>query len=140
MKKIFTLGTSLRSFEDFIEIINFYNIEAVIDIRSYPSSKLDHFKRTNLESLLKNEMFTYRYLGKELGGFRRGGYYNYTKTEEFESGIHLLESIASAKTSSVICAERFPWKCHRRYVARALKRRGWEVEHIIDKGKVWVPK
>ncbi|MBI5409890.1 MAG: DUF488 domain-containing protein [Nitrospirae bacterium] len=140
MKKLYTLGTGLRSMEDFIEIINQYEIEAVIDVRSYPVSKLEHFRRANLEPLLKKELLEYHYLGKELGGFRKGGYEGYTLTREFELGIEALENIASVKLSAVICAERFPWKCHRRFIARALQRKGWVVDHIIDKGKVWIPK
>jgi uncharacterized protein (DUF488 family) len=140
MKKIYTLGTGLRSLEDFTEIINSYNIEAIIDVRSFPTSKFDHFKRPNLESFLKKEMFEYHYLGKELGGFRKGGYDNYTHTKAFEFGINTLEAIASKKTSVIICAEHFPWKCHRRFIARALQGKRWVVEHIIDKGKVWVPR
>jgi uncharacterized protein (DUF488 family) len=140
MKKIYTLGTGLRSLEDFIEIISSYSIIAVIDVRSYPVSKFAHFRKINLEPLLKKELFEYYYLGRELGGFRKEGYEHYTHTPEFEQGITLLESIASVKTSVIICAEHFPWKCHRRFIARALQGKGWTVEHIIDKGKVWVPK
>jgi uncharacterized protein (DUF488 family) len=140
MKKIYTLGTGLRSLEDFVEIINSYGIEAVVDVRSFPVSKFEYFKKINLEPLLKKEMLEYHYLGKELGGFRKGGYKNYTLTKEFELGINALESIASKKTCVIICAERFPWKCHRRFIARALQKRGWKVEHIIEKGKVWAPK
>ena len=140
MKRIYTLGTGLRSEEDFIEILLAYNIQSVIDVRSYPKSKIPSFNRENLEHLLNAEGIDYHFLGKELGGFRKGGYIAYTLTEDFTKGIELLESIAVLKQSVVICAERFPWKCHRRWIARELDRRGWEVDHIIDKGKVWVPK
>ena len=140
LKRVYTLGTGLRSLEDFIEIINSCNIGAVIDVRSYPTSKFEYFKKVNFEPLLNKEMLEYHYLGKELGGFRKEGYKHYTHTKEFEQGIILLESIASIKTSVIICAERFPWKCHRRFIGRALMTRGWTVEHIIEKGKVWIPK
>ncbi len=140
VKKIYTLGTGRRRLEDFVEIINSYSIEVIIDVRSLPTSRLNHFRKTNLESALRKELFEYHYLGKELGGFRRGGYDNYTRSEEFQYGIDALEAIASQKICAVICAEHFPWKCHRRFIARALQRQGWVVEHIIDKGKVWVPK
>jgi len=140
LKRIYTLGTGLRSEEDFIEILLAYNIQSVIDVRSYPKSKIPSFNRENLEHLLNAEGIDYHFLGKELGGFRKGGYIAYTLTEDFTKGIELLESIAVLKQSVVICAERFPWKCHRRWIARELDRRGWEVDHIIDKGKVWVPK
>jgi len=140
MKRIYTLGTGQRSLEDFTEILDSYSIEAVIDVRSFPKSKFEHFKRENLESFLKSELFEYHYLGKELGGFRKGGYENYTHTPEFETGINILEKIASKKISVVICAEHFPWRCHRRFIARALQKRGWEIDHIIDKGKLWIPR
>ncbi len=139
MKKIYTLGTDLRSIEDFIEIILSYEIEAIIDVRSFPTSKLEHFKRINLEPMLRKEMFEYHHLGSKLGGFRKGGYRNYTHTQEFKEGIDELEGIASRRLSVIICAERFPWKCHRRFISMKLQRRGWEVHHIIDKGKVWKP-
>jgi uncharacterized protein (DUF488 family) len=140
MKEIFTLGTGRRSEEDFIEILHAYGIEAVIDVRSYPRSKLPVFTKANLELLLQREGIAYHFLGKELGGFRKGGYAAYIITEDFNNGIGLLESIAAESLSSIICAERFPWKCHRKWIARELQKRGWEIEHIIDKGKVWVPK
>jgi len=140
MKKIYTLGTNKRSEEDFIEILLAYNIQSLIDVRSFPRSKILIFRRENLEPALRLEGIEYHFLGAELGGFRKGGYIAYTITDDFRKGIDLLESIALAKTSVIVCAERFPWKCHRKWIARELHKRGWGVEHIIDKGKVWVPK
>lgn len=140
MKKIFTLGTGRRSEEDFVEILFAYNISAIIDVRSFPKSRIQVFTRSNLEALLKAEGIQYHYLGRELGGFRKGGYESYTLTDSFLQGIEKLESTARDELSVIICAERFPWKCHRKWIARELHRRGWDVEHIIDKGKVWIPK
>ncbi|GAB4538444.1 MAG: DUF488 domain-containing protein [Thermodesulfovibrionia bacterium] len=139
MRRVYTLGTDLRSLEDFMEILSAYGIEAVIDVRSFPTSKLEHFKRPNLEVVLKDEMFEYHHLGRKLGGFRRGGYRNYTHTIGFKEGVDELEEIASRRSSVIICAERFPWRCHRRFISSELQRRGWEVHHIIDKGRVWIP-
>jgi uncharacterized protein (DUF488 family) len=140
MKKIYTLGTDRRSEEDFVEILHAYTIQALIDVRSYPKSRIPIFTRENLEMLLQREGIAYHFLGKELGGFRKGGYIAYIITGEFTKGVELLESVAMNNLSVIVCAERFPWKCHRKWIARELHTRGWEVEHIIDKGKVWVPK
>jgi uncharacterized protein (DUF488 family) len=140
MKKIYTLGTDRRTEEDFIEILFSYNIQSLIDVRRFPKSKLPIFRKENLEPLLQRERLEYHFLGQELGGFRKGGYPAFTRTEDFIEGINLLESLALNKPSVIICAEHFPWKCHRKWIARELHKRGWEVEHIIDKGKVWVPK
>ncbi len=139
-KRIFTLGTDRRSEEDFIEILLSQNVEALIDVRSFPKSKIAVFSRPNLEGLLKKEGIEYHYLGKELGGFRKGGYTEYIETDEFMRGIDVIESVAKGRLSVIICAERLPWKCHRKWISRELHKRGWHVEHIIDKGKIWVPK
>jgi len=139
LKRIYTLGTDRRTEEDFIEILFAYDIHAVIDVRSFPKSRLPIFTRANLEPLLKREGIEYHFLGKELGGFRKGGYIAYAITDDFIRGIDLLESLAANKPLIIICAEKLPWKCHRKWIARELQKRGWEVHHIIDKGKVWVP-
>ncbi|MBI1810473.1 MAG: DUF488 domain-containing protein [Nitrospirae bacterium] len=140
MKKAYTLGTGRRSEEDFMEILFAYDIKTLVDVRIFPKSKMPVFTRENLENLLKKEGINYVFLGRELGGFRKGGYEAYTTTEEFRKGVDVLEDIASKGISVIICAERFPWKCHRRWISRELHRRGWQVEHILDKGKVWAPK
>ncbi len=140
MKKIYTLGTDRRSEEDFIEILFAYNILVLIDVRRFPKSKIQIFTREYLEALLRHEGIEYHFLGAELGGFRKGGYIAHTQTDDFSKGITLIESLASHKTAVIVCAERFPWKCHRKWIARELHKRGWEIEHIIDKGKVWLPK
>jgi uncharacterized protein (DUF488 family) len=85
-------------------------------------------------------MVEYHFLGKELGGLRKGGYTAYIITEEFREGVRKVEAIAREKTSAVVCAERFPWKCHRKWISLELQTQGWDVRHIIDKGKVWIPK
>jgi len=138
--KIYTLGTSLRSLEDFIEILHFHDIESVIDVRSFPISKIPHFTKSSLETILRHEGIEYHFLGKELGGFRKGGYEEYSRGKEFADGIRLLEKIAKQKQSVIICAERFPWKCHRKYISGALSKKGWYIEHIIDKNRIWIPK
>ncbi len=138
-KFIYTLGTDRRSREDFIEILLGYDVEAFLDVRSLPRSKIPLFQRDTLEELLPVHGIEYHFLGKELGGLRKGGYAAYIVTEDFRKGIESIEAIAKEKTSVIVCAERFPWKCHRKWISRELQKRGWRIEHIIDKGKVWVP-
>lgn len=137
---IFTLGTGLRSAEDFIEILLAYDIRAVIDVRSFPRSKMPHFTIAPLSELLASNNISYYFLGKELGGFKKGGFTAYITTEEFSEGVGMVEAIAWETVSVIICSEKFPWKCHRKWISRELRQRGWVVEHIIDKGKVWKPK
>ena len=139
-KLIYTLGTDRRSREDFMEILLSYGVEAFLDVRSFPRSKIPLFHRATLEELLPMHGIEYHFLGRQLGGLRKGGYISYILTEDFRKGIDEVEEIARQKKSVIVCAERFPWKCHRKWISRELKKRGWEVDHIIDKGKLWVPR
>lgn len=138
--KIFTLGTSNRSREEFLEILKEYKIGIIVDVRHWPTSKLfPHFKKENLEKFLKEKGIEYFHIEK-LGGYREGGYENYTKTKEFKEGLDELIRISENKNSAIICAEKLPWKCHRAFIARELERRGIKVFHIIEKGRIWEPK
>jgi uncharacterized protein (DUF488 family) len=137
--KLYTLGTSQRSSEDFIEILLSFSINTIIDVRSFPKSKCPHFNKDALSQLLSSNGLAYYFLGKELGGFQKGGYTAYIVTEDFSGGIDALEAIAGKGLSVIICAERLPWKCHRKWISGELQKRGWTVEHIIDKDKVWSP-
>jgi len=137
---IYTVGTDLRTFEDFIEILLACEIRSVIDVRSFPVSRISHFSKGPLSGLLMSNGIAYHFLGKELGGFRKGGYTAFITTEEFSDGVSQVESLAEDAVSVIICSEKLPWKCHRKWIARELQRRGWSVGHIIDKGKVWRPK
>lgn len=134
---IYTLGTSTHTREEFLELLNSYHIETVIDVRSFPQSRFEHFKKENLVMILSEKGFNYFYLGKELGGFRKGGYLSYTKSLPYQEGISHLEQIGRESVTAFICAERFPWKCHRRFIASTLEKRGWKAVHIIEKDRVW---
>ena len=137
---IYTLGTSTHTREEFLELLNSYHIETVVDVRSLPQSRFEHFKKENLVMILSEKGFNYFYLGKELGGFRKGGYLSYTKSLPYQAGISHLEQIGRKSITTFICAERFPWKCHRRFIASTLEERGWKVVHIIEKDRIWRPK
>lgn len=136
MKTIYTLGTSTRRLKEFVEVLKYYNIERVIDVRHFPTSRFTHFKMERLSLSLPRNGIDYIYLGDKLGGYRAEGYRAYTKTKGFREGLKELEGLATEKPSTFMCAERFFWRCHRRFIADALIKKGWEVYHIIEKGKV----
>jgi uncharacterized protein (DUF488 family) len=140
MTEIYTLGTSNRKIEEFLEILKEYKIEVVIDVRRWPTSKLfPHFKKENLEKFLAENDIEYFHFEK-LGGFREGGYEDYLKTKDFKEALKELIKIAKKKKLVVICAEKFPWKCHRAFIARELENKNFKIIHIIEKGRIWNPK
>lgn len=136
-KVVYSLGTSTRTQDEFIWLLNRYRIELVVDVRRFPVSRFEHFNQQVLSGLLAAKGMEYLYLGDRLGGHRKGGYLAFCGTEEFSSGIAALEVAASTRVGAIVCAERLPWRCHRRFIAAELGRRGWKVVHIIDEGRVW---
>jgi len=137
---IYTLGTSNRSEEEFLEILKFYQIKAIADVRRWPTSqRFPHFKKENLIKILSENSISYHHL-EDLGGYRIENYENYMKTSTFKSTLEKLIEIAKNDLTCIICAEKFPWRCHRRFIAKALEEKGIEVLHIIEKGKIWKPK
>jgi len=136
---IYTVGTSTRTKEEFIELLRHYHLTTVVDVRSFPQSRFEHFDRENLAKMLSEVAIDYVYLGKELGGFRKGGYQAYIQTSAYQAGIDKLEEIAQKGSTAFMCAERFAWKCHRRIIASTLEERGWKTLHIIEKDRVWSP-
>jgi len=108
-------------------------------VRRFPTSRFEHFCGDNLRKLCKENKITYIYFGNELGGFRKGGYLAFTTSRQFQNGIETIYDIARSKVVCIICAERFPWKCHRRYIGEALRKKGVAVEHIIDINRSWRP-
>jgi len=108
-----------------------YRIEAIVDVRRFPSSRYKHFKQENLKASLNHEGIDYHHV-VELGGYRKGGYKKYMATEEFERGLLYLESLATTKRVAMMCAELLFLHCHRRFIADALILRGHTVIHIID--------
>lgn len=135
----YTIGTSTRTADEFLNLLKLHNIELLIDIRRFPTSRFEHFRKENLKTLLKNNGIEYVYLGEKLGGYRRLKYIEYTKTEEFKQALIELENNLTRKNSAIMCAERFPWRCHRRFVSIELQKRGWDVLHIIDEKRIWKP-
>jgi hypothetical protein len=135
---IHTIGTSTRSWEQFIETLKAYGIEAVVDVRSFPASRrFAHFWREPMEKRLPEEGIEYHYLGRELGGYRKGGYEAHMETADFARGLAQLEDLARRRRTAFFCAERVPWKCHRRYIGAKLQQRGWRVIHILDAERTW---
>lgn len=139
-RTIFTLGSSTRSAQEFLDLLAHYQIEAIVDVRRFPTSRFEHFIKEKLSTLLEEEGIAYLYLGEELGGYRSGGYEAHMKTGEFQVGLERLQGVAQGKRAAIMCSERLPWKCHRRHIGRALQEQGWEVRHIIDLDRVWIPK
>lgn len=75
-----------------------------------------------------------------LGGYR-GDYRKYMLSKEYELGITILEKIIqrtlySGENAVIICLEKNPKRCHRRFIAETMENKGYPVIHIIEKSKM----
>lgn len=153
---IYTIGHSTHSQEEFISILKAYDIEVLVDIRSYPGSNyVPHFNKENMEEWIPENDIKYIHM-KELGGRRKAikdideslidgwtqkafrNYAGYSLTEEYAGAIDKLIGIADKSRVCYMCAESVPWRCHRLIVSNTLVAKGINVYHIMSESKAIV--
>jgi uncharacterized protein (DUF488 family) len=151
MTRIWTIGHSTRTIEEFIEALQANGIKLVADVRLLPGSRrYPQFNREMLAKSLIGAGIGYEHF-PELGGRRKPrknsrntawrndafrGYADHMETPEFVAGIACLEQATERRgAAAIMCAEAVWWKCHRSLIADYLKAQGTEVIHIMDANK-----
>ena len=157
--RIYTVGYSSRSLDDFTDLLLDNRVAAVADVRSQPSSQVaPHFNQHSLKHALEKRRIRYVFLGRELGARPKSSKYyerasgsdskprvsfkKLAKAEAFKQGLYEVFEIAremegehpeSNRRLALMGTERDPINCHRMIlVARELLRHydGIEIEHI----------
>lgn len=155
--RIFTIGHSDRTIDQFIEILGRSSIRLVADIRSNPASaRYPWFERHALAAELEKRGLSYRWF-RGLGGRRPDvegqdvhtaltdpgdrAYAEAMNTSDFAESCDELIGLAASTVAAVMCAEADPEDCHRRLLADKLFRMGVRVVHImgLDDAKDHVP-
>ena len=132
-RTVWTIGHSNRSLADFLDLLKLHGIELLVDVRRWPTSKkFPYFAFQALKPELRRVGIQAIWLGDLLGGFRKDGYEAHMTTADFRRGLELLEQRAAFHRTAFMCAELLYFRCHRRFIADALVRRGWHVVHIVD--------
>ena len=126
--KVFTIGTSTRSLEEFLSLLKKHKIGTLIDVRRFPTSRFEHFKKENLEKL---EEINYCHLNG------LGGYEKHIKSEEFKEAFKRLLRLSEKENAAIMCAERLFFRCHRRFISNELVKHGIKVVHIIDEKRIY---
>lgn len=148
---IWTLGHSTHTLEEFVALLQSFQIETLIDVRRLPGSrKFPHYDKEALAISMPKNDIQYLHL-KDLGGRRKTskdskntawrlasfrGYADYMETTEFKQGVKQLEEIGETGRTAFMCAEAVWWSCHRSLISDYLKFHGWSVFHIMGVGKV----
>lgn len=146
---VYTIGYAHHTQESFLALLNQYQIQCVIDIRTLAYSKFHpQFNKEPLKCFLNNHGILYRQMHHEFGIIRtdshllnQEGYLDFTKVAqlpEFKKGIEqMIRGIEKGYHIAFMCAEKAPKDCHRStLVARVLQDRGYEIAHILWNGEI----
>ena len=147
----YTMGFSNRSWDDTIHILQEFQINTLVDIRTLPGSKhTPQFNLEHMEDALPQVAINYVHM-KPLGGLRKPwkesmvnagwknsgfrGYADYMQTPEFDAALQELIQMIQKKTTVYCCTEAVFWRCHRQLVSDALLVRGFRIGHIFSATK-----
>lgn len=150
MSRIFTVGHSTLSLDDFINLMKKNLISEVADVRTVPRSRHNpQFNKDALKTALGKENIAYSHYSG-LGGLRKPlaasankawknasfrGFADYMQTRDFTKNLEGLIKTAKRKRIAIMCAEAVPWRCHRSLISDALTACDFDVEHIMNMRK-----
>jgi len=142
---IYTIGHSNYSVEKLIDMLKYYDINCVIDIRGIPYSKYNvQYNKETIAKSLKEAGFLYIYMAKEFAAnrenklsYNKEGYSDFEKVvneKAFVNGIERLKAgCEKGYIIALLGAMQDPIRCHRSIlVGRALREHKFNVNHILD--------
>lgn len=146
--RMFTMGHSDLSLEQFMTILEASSVRLVADVRANPASgRFPHFERNALAAELEKRGLVYRWF-RELGGrrpptpgeeehtaFSEEGFRRYAaamNTPRFTAAAADLMGVAASTVAVLLCAEKDYTMCHRRLLSDKLHVMGARVVHIVD--------
>jgi uncharacterized protein (DUF488 family) len=151
--RLYTIGHSRHSSDQFIALLQAWQVTNVVDVRRIPFSRRNpQFNRDRLADDLLRHQIGYWHL-EDLGGLRdpvagdesRNGawrkpflrsYADHARTGTFLAALQALGLAAAQRTCAIMCAEADWRQCHRQIIADYLLLRAFEVLHILPDGSV----
>jgi hypothetical protein len=143
--RLYTIGHSNLSFDEFVATLQLHRITTLVDVRSEPYSKYTpHFSKRELQNTIEARGIAYRYAGEYLGGrpsdktvYQAGtvisentsrddflDLVDYTlvmKRDWYHKGLRRLLDIVQEAHSKhehvvIMCSEGNPDECHRHHL------------------------
>jgi len=149
MGKIYTIGSSIHTIENFISILSRYKINAIADVRSVPYSQhTPQFNKEILANILKGRSIHYLDFSKEFGARRkedtaytnnRVDFKKVIKLPDFIKGIERIDAgIHKGYKIVLLCTEKNPLDCHRfSLVSKGLvENLDIDIDHILFDGEI----
>ncbi|WP_026198893.1 DUF488 family protein [Desulfitobacterium hafniense] len=149
MPRLYTIGHSLHSIDQFNKLLNNHDVNCVIDVRSTPYSKYSpQFNTNELRKFLSINHKSYIFMGEEFGARRSDSslydidglldFEKVIKSAFFQAGVKRVKSgLNKDYKIAFMCTEKEPLDCHRSIlVGRAFHDEGFEVLNIHEDGSV----
>jgi uncharacterized protein (DUF488 family) len=143
---IYTVGYGNRSIDDFVTLLQDYDIKFLVDIRSQPYSRFSpDFSKDALDKRIQQHHIRYIFMGDTLGGRPKdsscyvGNKVNYARVREksfFQKGISYLHTAWEKQLHiALMCSEAKPQECHRaKLIGNILTEQNIDVAHIDETG------
>ena len=155
--QLYTIGHSAHKIEKFIELLNAFQIEQLIDVRSAPASRWHpQYNKHALQKVMLENHISYWFAGQQLGGrpqdptcydpealVKQNGQHPQANFSEimqrswFIEGINTLVKQIQNQKTAILCSEEDPWRCHRHGLIESYMRAAYphiEVQHIRGNG------
>ena len=140
--RLYSIGHSSQSLEDFLNLLAVHGVNCVIDVRSIPASKYSpQFNQESLKYFLKSHEVQYLYFGDEFGARRTDcldeneqvDFEKAVETPLFKKGVErVMKGLEKGFRIAFMCSEADPLECHRfSLVSRYFYERGIDVQHIM---------
>lgn len=140
--RLYTVGHSSQSLEEFLTLLQRHGINCVVDVRSVPASKYaPQFNEESIKTFLKLHGIQYLPFGNEFGARRTDcindeGQVDFevaVTTPLFQQGVkRLMKGLERGFCIALMCSEADPLECHRfSLVSRYFHNQGIEVFHIL---------
>jgi len=143
-RTLFTIGHSSHPPDYFLELLKFYEITCLIDVRSVAASAYNpQFNKEPLSAFLNKNGIKYLHFPKEFGARHTdpelldiNGKVDFEKVRNsdlFKDGIQrLIQGFEKGFKISLMCSEAEPLDCHRfSMISLALAQHGFEINHIL---------
>lgn len=148
-RELFTIGHSNHSIEYFLELLQYHNVNCVIDVRSTPASSHNpQFNKETLKISLKTYDIVYMHFGEEFGARHKDedllndegilSFKKFQKTRQFQNGIERVDiGISKGYKIALMCSEGNPIECHRfSMISNFLEKEGIHVNHILKDKRI----
>ncbi|HEY3403581.1 MAG TPA: DUF488 domain-containing protein [Ohtaekwangia sp.] len=141
---IYTIGHSIHQLDYFLELLQKYSVNCIVDVRSTAASRYNpQYNKKSLANFLADNKIRYMHFPEAFGARQidpalldENGQVDFEKvrrSQNFKKGVEQLrEEVEKQSVISLMCAESDPLVCHRfSMISVALQRNGFDVIHII---------